>query len=96
MLRDETACADNIEGCNAEETLGVVCAFRLENFGADGHGAVDGVGDDQYVSVWSSVCDGFGEVPYDGGVGIEEVWEKSLLEGVLNSWERYRWKFKGV
>ena len=87
MLRDETACADNIEGCNAKETFGVICAFRLEDFGADRHSAVDGVGDDQYVGVWSGVCDGFGEVPYDGGVGIEEVCEQSLLEGVLELWE---------
>ena len=41
MLRDEAACADDIEGCDAEETFGVVGAFGFEDFGADGYGAVD-------------------------------------------------------
>lgn len=71
MLRDETACADNIEGCNAEETFGVVCALGLEDLGADGNSAVDRVGNDENVRVWGGVCDGFGEISDDGGVGIE-------------------------
>ena len=41
VLRDETACADNIEGCYAEEALGIVCAFGLEDLRANGDGAVD-------------------------------------------------------
>ena len=43
MLRDEAACADDIEGRNAEETFGVVGAFGLEDLSADGYGAVDRV-----------------------------------------------------
>ena len=46
MLRNETACANDVEGCYAEETLGVVDAFGLEDLGADGYSAVDRICDD--------------------------------------------------
>ncbi len=53
-----------------------MCAFGLEDFGADGDGAVDRVCDDENVGIWGGVCDGFGEVPNDGGIGVEEVCER--------------------
>ena len=84
MLRDETACADNIEGGNTEKTLGVVCAFGFEDLGADGYGAVDWVCNDENVGFWGGVCNGFGEVSNDRGVGIEKVCRWSLLEGILS------------
>ena len=77
MLRDETACADNIEGGDAEETLRVVYAFGFEDFGADWDGTVDRIRDNEDIGIWSCVCNGFGEVPNDGGIGIEEVCERS-------------------
>ena len=40
-LRDEARGADYVEGRYAEEALGVVDAFGLEDFGADGDGGVD-------------------------------------------------------
>ena len=40
-LRDEARRADDIEGGYAKEALGVVNAFGLENFGANGDGGVD-------------------------------------------------------
>ena len=40
-LRDEARGADNVKGSDTEEALGVVGAFRLENFGADGNSGVD-------------------------------------------------------
>ena len=73
MLRDETACADNIEGCDAEETLRVVCAFGFEDFGANWDSTIDRVCNDKDIGVWGSVCNGFGEVPNDGSIGVEEV-----------------------
>ncbi len=76
MLRDETACADNIEGRNAEETFGVVCSFGLEDFGTDGNGTVDRICDDENIGIWGGVCNGFGEVPNDGGIGVEKVCER--------------------
>ena len=77
VLRDETACADDIEGCDTEETLGVVCAFGFEDFGANRDGTVDRICDDKNISVWGSIRDGFGEVPNDGGIGVEKVCERS-------------------
>lgn len=40
-LRDEARCTDNIEGGHAEEALGVVDTFGLEDFGDDGDRGVD-------------------------------------------------------
>ena len=40
-LRDEARGTDNVERGNAEEALGVVDAFRLENLGGDGNSGVD-------------------------------------------------------
>jgi hypothetical protein len=72
-LRDEAGRADNIECGYAEEFLGVVDAFALEDFGSDGDGAVDWVRDDEYVGVWTSICGCFGEVADDRGVGVEQI-----------------------
>lgn len=82
VLRDKAACAHHIEGCDTEKTLGVVDSFRFEDFGTDWHGTVDRVGNDENIGVWCGICDGFGEVPDDGGVGVEKVCERSLLEDV--------------
>lgn len=94
VLRDETARADDIQGCNAEETFGVVCAFCLEYLGADGDSAVDRVGDDQNVGIWGGVCDGFGQIPDDGGVSVEEVCERALLEDCSEVGDRRVWEMR--
>ena len=73
MLRDKAASAHHIEGCDTEKTLRVVGSFRFEDLGADGYGAVDGVGDYKDVCVGGGVCDRFGEVTDDGCIGVEEV-----------------------
>jgi hypothetical protein len=41
QLRDEARGADDVEGGDTEETLGVVDALGLEDLGADGDGGVD-------------------------------------------------------
>jgi hypothetical protein len=41
QLGDETGSADNIEGGDTEEALGVVDTLGLEDLGADGDGGVD-------------------------------------------------------
>lgn len=71
---DETAGAHDVEGCDAEETLGIVDAGCFEDFCADGDGAVDGIGDYEDVGFGGGLGDGFGEVTDYGGVGVEEVW----------------------
>ena len=73
VLADETGGADDVESGDAEEAGWVVGACGLEDFGADGHRGVDGVGDDEDVGVGAGGRDGFGEVPDDGGVGVEEI-----------------------
>ena len=59
-LRDEAGGADDVEGGDAEELLGVVDALGLEDLGGDGDGAVDRVGDDEHVGVGAVLGCGFG------------------------------------
>ncbi len=72
-LGDKAGCADDIEGGNAEQALGVVDAPGLEDLGDDRYGRVDGVGDDEDVGIWSRFSRGLGEVTNDGGVSVEKV-----------------------
>ena len=72
-LRDEAAGADDIEGGDTKESLGVVDAAGLEDLGADGDGGVDGVGDDEQLGLGGRLGNSLGQVADDGGVGVEEV-----------------------
>lgn len=72
-LGDEAAGADNVEGGNTEEGLGVVDTGSLEDLGADGDGRVDGVGDDEDLGLGGGLGNSLGQVADDGGVGVEEV-----------------------
>lgn len=72
-LGDEAGSADDIEGGDTEEALGVVDAGLLEDLSNDGDGAVDGVGDDEDVGVRGRLSGGLGQVADDGGVGVEQV-----------------------
>ena len=70
-LRDEAAGAHHVEGGDTEQLLRVVDTLALEDFGGDGDGAVDWVGDDEDGGVRASVGGGFGEVADNGGVCVE-------------------------
>jgi hypothetical protein len=88
-LGDEARGADNIEGGDTEQALGVVDTSLLEDLGGDGNGRVDlqmsmgcllvlgcatyGVGDDEDVGLGGVLSSGLGEVADDGGVGVEQV-----------------------
>lgn len=72
-LGDEAGGADDIEGGDTEQTLGVVDTAGLEDLGDDGDGGVDGVGDDEDVGVGGGLGGGLGQVADDGGVGVEQV-----------------------
>jgi hypothetical protein len=72
-LGDEAGSANNIEGGDTEEALGVVDASLLEDLSNDGDGAVDWVGDDEDVGVRGRLGGGLGQITDDGGVGVEEV-----------------------
>jgi hypothetical protein len=88
-LGDEARGADNIEGGNTEQALGVVDTSLLEDLGGDGNSRVDlqmsmdcllalgcatyGVGDDEDVGLGGVLSSGLGEVADDGGVGVEQI-----------------------
>jgi hypothetical protein len=50
-FRDEAGSTDNIKGSDTEKTLGVIDTVLLENLSEDRDGGVDGVGDDEEVSL---------------------------------------------
>jgi hypothetical protein len=56
----ECRCADDVEGCHTEEFLGVEYVFGFENFGNNGDGGVNGVGDDEDEGVGAGSCNSFG------------------------------------
>ena len=72
-LADKGICADDIQGADAEDALGVVHAGLLVDLRGDGDGAVDGVGDDGQDGLGAHVSGSFGQVGHDGGVCVEEV-----------------------
>lgn len=65
--------ADNVEGGNTEELLGVEDTGSLENLGGNWHSAVDGVGDDEHVGVWAVLGDTLDQVTHNSGIDLEEV-----------------------
>lgn len=73
VLGDEAGGADDVEGGDTEQALGVVDTGLLEDLSGDGDGAVDRVGDDEDVGVGAVLGDSLGEVADDGGVGVEKV-----------------------
>lgn len=77
-LGDEARGADDVEGGDTEEALGVVDTGLLHDLSGDGNGAVDRVGDDEDVGLGAVLGDGLGEVADDGGVGVEQVFMISL------------------
>lgn len=68
---EEAGGTDDIEGGDAEEVAGLEDASLFESSGNDGDGGVDGVGDDEDVSIWRHAADGGGEVTNDGCVGLK-------------------------
>jgi hypothetical protein len=72
-LRDEARGTDDIKSGDTEHALGVVYTGSLEDLGSNGHGRVDGVGNDQDVSLGAVLSSGLGQVADDRGVGVEEI-----------------------
>ena len=72
-LLDEGLGADDVEGGDAEEALGVEDAGALEHLGGDGHRAVYGVGDDEDERLGAVLGHTLDEVADDAGVDLEEV-----------------------
>jgi len=88
-LGDEARRADDIEGGDTEEALGVVDTLRFEDLSGDGDGGVNlehvslciekhcgithGVGNDEDVGIRAVVGASCGEIADDGSVCVEKV-----------------------
>jgi len=70
---EESVGAGDVEGGDTEQALGVVDASALEDLSNDGDSGVDGVRDDEEVSLWRNLGGRLGEVTDDGRVGVEQV-----------------------
>jgi hypothetical protein len=69
----ESVGANHVQSGDSEETFGVVFAGFFQDFGGDGDGGVDGVGDDADQSIGGVLSRRLDDVSDDGGVGVEEV-----------------------
>jgi hypothetical protein len=65
--------ADDVEGRDAKEFLGVEYVVGFQDFRDDGDGAVDGVGDDEDKGVGTILCDALGELENDSAVDLEQI-----------------------
>ena len=72
-LGDKSLGADNVEGGDAKEALGVEDVLGLEDLGGDGDGRVDGVRDDEDVGLGGDLSGNLDQALDDAGVDVEEV-----------------------
>lgn len=72
-LGDEGLGADDVEGGDTEEALGVEDTLGLKDLGGDGDGGVDGVGDDEDEGLGGDIGDDLDEALDDTGVDVEEI-----------------------
>lgn len=70
---DEGLGANNVEGGDTEELLGVEDAGLLEDLSGNGDGAVHGVGDDEDEGLGAVLGDTLDQALDDAGVDLEEV-----------------------
>lgn len=70
-LGNEGLGADDVEGSDTKEALGVEDALGLENLGRDGDGRVDGVGDDQDKGLRGDLGGDLDQALDDAGVDVE-------------------------
>lgn len=71
-LSEEAGGADDVEGGNTEEALGVVDALGFEDFGADGDGGVDLSGNVSQLKGDAGKKDGIGQRTMSYRVGNDE------------------------
>jgi hypothetical protein len=65
--------ADDVQGGDTEELLGVEDACLLEDLGGDGNGRVDGVGDDEDEGLGAVLGNTLDEALDDTGVDLEKI-----------------------
>lgn len=70
---DESLSANDVEGGDTEQLLGVEDTGLLEDLGGDGDGRVDGVRDDQDVGLGGVLCDALDEALDDTSVDLEKI-----------------------
>ena len=66
----EASGTDNVQSGDTEDVAGVEDTSLFESLGNDWDGGVDGVGDDEDVSIWSDTGNSGSEVADNGGVGL--------------------------
>lgn len=72
-LGDKGLGANDVEGGDTEQALGVEDTLGLEDLGRDGDGRVDGVGDDEDESLGGDLGRNLDQALDDAGVDVEEV-----------------------
>ena len=72
-LGNEGLGADDVEGGDTEQALGVEDTLGLEDLGGDRDGGVDGVGDDEDEGLGGDIGDDLNEALDDTGVDVEEI-----------------------
>ena len=72
-LGDEGLCPDNIERGNAKQALGVEDALGFQDLGGDGHGRVDGIGDDEDEGLGGDLGGDFDQALDDASVDVKQV-----------------------
>ena len=70
---DEGLGADDVEGGDAEQALGVEDVLGLEHLGGDGDGRVDGVGDDQDEGLGGNLGGSLDQALDNASIDIEEI-----------------------
>ena len=70
---DEGLSADDVQGGDAEQSLGIEGAGGFEHLGCNRDGGVDRVGDDEYVGFRSVLGHALDEISDDAGVDLEQV-----------------------
>lgn len=65
--------ADNVQGSHTEQALGVKDAGSLEDFGGNGDGGVDGVGDDKSEGLGAEFGNALDQITHNSSVDLEEV-----------------------
>lgn len=72
-LLGESLSANDVQGGDTEQALGVEDASGLENLGGNGDSRVDGVGDDQREGLGAELGDTLDQVADNAGIDLEEV-----------------------
>ena len=69
----EGRCTHDVEGRDTEKSLRIEDFVRFHDFGNDGDGRVDGIGDDEDECFGTVYCDSLCQISNDASVNFEEI-----------------------